>query len=57
MKDKLYQIEMIDNNGVIDYSGVVFESELQAYKQAKQACITGNYKGFYIHEIYIVKGA
>lgn len=55
MNDKLYQIEMIDNNGVLDYSGVVFESEIQAYTQAKKACDTGNYRGFYIREIYIIK--
>lgn len=55
MNEKVYQIEMIDNNGVIDYSGVVFESEMQAYTQAKNAVLNGNYKGFYIREIYIIK--
>ena len=55
MNDKVYHIEMIDNNGDIDYSSVVFESEIQAYKQAKKMFSTGKYKGFYIREIYIVK--
>lgn len=55
MNEKVYQIEMIDNNGVIEYSGVVFESETQAYTTAKNAVLTENFKGFYIREIYIVK--
>lgn len=55
MNEKLYQIEMIDNNGCIDYSSIVYESELQAYKDAKENVICGGYKGFYIREIYIIK--
>ena len=55
MNEKLYQIEMIDNNGVIEYSGIVFESETQAYTTAKNTVLTGNFKGFYIREIYIIK--
>ena len=55
MNEKLYQIEMIDDNGCIEYSGVVFESETQAYTVAKNAVLTGNFKGFYIREIYIIK--
>lgn len=55
MNEKVYQIEMIDNNGAIEYSGVVFESETQAYTTAKNGVLTGNFKGFYIREIYIIK--
>lgn len=55
MNDKLYQIEMIDKNDCIDYSCLVYESELQAYKDAKENVETGGYKGFYIRELLIVK--
>ena len=34
---------------------LVYESELQAYKDAKENVKTGDYKGFYIREIYIIK--
>lgn len=55
MNEKVYQIEMIDKNGCIDYSVLVYENELQAYKDAKENVKTGDYKGFYIREIYIIK--